>query len=82
MFLILTLGGLSVLLALILTPVANTLERIHLPPTLAAVVSVLLLALLIAGILSLVIPSIADWAAQAPFLTLTLQRKLLGAQAQ
>ena len=38
----------------------------------------LLLTLVLAGILSLVIPSIADWAAQAPFLTLTLQRKLEG----
>ena len=75
-FLIPTAG--AVVLALILTPVANTLERIHLPPTPAAVVSVLLLALVLAGILSLVIPSIADWAAQAPFLTLTLQRKLEG----
>jgi predicted PurR-regulated permease PerM len=75
-FLIPTAG--AIVLALILTPVANTLERIRLPPTLAAVVSVLLLALLFAGILSLVIPSIADWAAQAPFLTLTLQRKLEG----
>jgi predicted PurR-regulated permease PerM len=75
-FLIPTAG--AVVLALILTPVANTLERIHLPPTPAAVVSVLLLALVVAGILSLVIPSIADWAAQGPFLTLTLQRKLEG----
>ena len=33
---------------------------------------------MVAGILSLVIPSIADWAAQGPFLTLTLQRKLEG----
>ena len=75
-FLIPTAG--AIVLALILTPVANTLERARLPPTPAAVVSVLLLALLLAGILSLVIPSIADWAAQAPFLTLTLQRKLEG----
>jgi predicted PurR-regulated permease PerM len=75
-FLIPTAG--AVVLALILTPVANTLERIHLPPTPAAVVAVLLLALVVAGILSLVIPSIADWAAQGPFLTLTLQRKLEG----
>ncbi|MBS0522866.1 MAG: AI-2E family transporter [Proteobacteria bacterium] len=75
-FLIPTAG--AVVLALILTPVANTLERIHLPPTAAAVVSVLVLALVVAGILSLVIPSIADWAAQGPFLTLTLQRKLEG----
>jgi hypothetical protein len=41
----------AIVLALILTPVANTLERI---------------------------PSIADWAAQGPYLTLTLQRKLEG----
>jgi hypothetical protein len=39
---------------------------------------VLLLTLLFAGVLSLAIPSIADWAAQGPFLTLTLQRKLEG----
>jgi predicted PurR-regulated permease PerM len=75
-FLIPTAG--AIVLALMLTPVANALERIHLPPTLAAVVAVLLLALVIAGILSLVIPSVADWAAQGPFLTLTLQRKLEG----
>jgi predicted PurR-regulated permease PerM len=75
-FLIPTAG--AIVLALILTPVATTLERIHVPQTLAAVISVLLLALFVAGILSLVIPSIADWAAQGPFLTLTLQRKLEG----
>ena len=75
-FLIPTAGG--VVLALILTPVANALERTRLPPTAAAVVAVVLLALVVAGILSLVIPSIADWAAQGPFLTLTLQRKLEG----
>src|SRR5579883_544485 len=71
-------SAVAVVLALILTPVANTLERIRLPPTAAAVVAVVLLGLVVAGILSLVIPSIADWAAQAPFLTLTLQRKLEG----
>ena len=75
-FLIPTAG--AIVLALMLTPVANTLERIRMPSTLAAAVSVLLLTLVIAGILSLAIPSIADWAAQAPYLTLTLQRKLEG----
>jgi predicted PurR-regulated permease PerM len=75
-FLIPTAG--AIVLALILTPVANTLERMRLPTTLAAAISVLLLTLVFAGILSLVIPSIADWVAQAPFLTLTLQRKLEG----
>jgi predicted PurR-regulated permease PerM len=48
------------------------------PPTPAAAIAVLFLALVVAGVLSLVIPSIADWAAQAPYLTLTLQRKLEG----
>jgi predicted PurR-regulated permease PerM len=75
-FLIPTAG--AIVLALILTPVANTLERIHVPSTIAAVIAVLLLALFVAGVLSLVVPSIADWAAQGPFLTLTLQRKLEG----
>src|SRR5881275_2387453 len=75
-FLIPTAG--AIVLALMLMPVANTLERIRLPSTLAAAVSVLLLTLVIAGILSLAIPSIADWAAQAPYLTLILQRKLEG----
>ena len=75
-FLIPTAG--AIVLALMLTPVANTLERIRLPSTLAAAASVLLLTLVIAGILSLAIPSIADWAAQAPYLTLSLQRKLEG----
>ena len=75
-FLIPTAG--AIVLALILTPVANTLERARLPTTLAAAVAVLLLTLALAGVLSLIIPSIADWAAQAPFLTLTLERKLEG----
>jgi predicted PurR-regulated permease PerM len=75
-FLIPTAG--AVVLALILTPVANALERVQLPSTAAAAISVLLLTLFFAGVLSLVIPSIADWAAQGPFLTLTLQRKLEG----
>lgn len=75
-FLIPTAG--AIVLALILTPVANAFERVQVPPTLAAIISVLLLALVFAGILSLVIPSIADWANQGPFFTLTLQRKLEG----
>jgi predicted PurR-regulated permease PerM len=48
-FLIPTAG--AIVLALMLTPVANTLERIRLPSTFAAGVSVLLLTLVIAGIL-------------------------------
>lgn len=75
-FLIPTAG--AVVLALILTPVANTFERMRLSPTSAAAIAVVFLALAVAGVLSLVIPSIADWAAQAPYLTLTLQRKLEG----
>jgi len=75
-FLIPTAG--AIVLALILTPVANTFERMRFPPTLAAAVSVLLLTILLAGILSLAIPSIADWAAQGPYLTFTLERKLEG----
>lgn len=75
-FLIPTAG--AIVLALILTPVANTFERLRLPATPAAAIAVLFLTLALAGILSLIIPSIADWAAQAPFLTLTLQRKLEG----
>lgn len=45
----------AIVLALILTPVANTLERIHA----ADARWVLLLALVLAGILSLVIPQVA-----------------------
>ena len=73
-FLIPTAG--AVVLALMLTPVANTLERFHLPVTVAAAASVLLLTLLIAGLLAVAIPSISNWAEQAPFLTLTLEHKL------
>jgi predicted PurR-regulated permease PerM len=75
-FLIPTAG--AVVLALTLTPVANTLERLRLPASLAAALSVLLLALAIAGLLAVAIPSISSWAEQAPFLTLTLERKLEG----
>jgi predicted PurR-regulated permease PerM len=75
-FLIPTAG--AVVLALMLTPVANTLERIRLPVSVAAAASVLLLTLLIAGLLAIAIPSISNWAEQVPFLTLTLERKLEG----
>jgi predicted PurR-regulated permease PerM len=75
-FLIPTAG--AVVLALMLTPVANTLERVRLPVALAAATSVVLLTLLIAGLLAVAIPSISSWAEQAPFLTLTLERKLEG----
>ncbi len=75
-FLIPTAG--AIVLALMLTPVANTLESARLPPSVAAAVAVLLLTLLVAGLLAVAIPSISNWAEQAPFLTLTLERKLEG----
>jgi predicted PurR-regulated permease PerM len=75
-FLIPTAG--AIVLALMLMPVANTLERLHVPASAAAALSVLLLTLLLAGLLAVAIPSISSWAEQAPFLTLTLERKLEG----
>jgi predicted PurR-regulated permease PerM len=68
----------AVVLALMLTPVAKTLERAHVPATPAAAASVSLLALMVAGLLAVAIPSISSWAAQAPYLTYTLERKLEG----
>ena len=59
----------AIVLALMLTPVANTLERAHVPPTAAAAGSVSLLALVVAGLLAVAIPSISSWASQAPYLT-------------
>jgi predicted PurR-regulated permease PerM len=75
-FLIPTAG--AIVLALILTPVANMLERLRLPPAPAAGVAVLILTLFIAGILAVAIPSISTWAEQGPWLGLTLERKLEG----
>src|SRR5258708_21750985 len=75
-FLIPTAG--AIVLALMLTPVANPVEPIRLPVSLAAAASVLLLTLLLAGLLAVAVPSISNWAEQAPFLTLTLERKLEG----
>ena len=75
-FLIPTAG--AIVLALILTPVANVFERMRLPPSAAAAVSVLLLVLFLAGVLAIAIPSIAAWAEQAPFYAYTLERKLEG----
>ena len=68
----------AIVLALMLTPVANTFERAHLPPTPAAAASVSLLALVVMGLLAVAIPSISSWASQAPYLTYTLERKLEG----
>lgn len=75
-FLIPTAG--AVVLALVLTPVASAFERARLPNTPAAAASVSLLALVLAGILAVAIPSISSWAEQAPYLTYTLERKLQG----
>jgi predicted PurR-regulated permease PerM len=75
-FLIPTAG--AVVLALMLTPVAATLQRMGLPATPSAALSVSLLALAVAGLLAVAIPSISSWAEQAPYLTYTLERKLEG----
>ena len=68
----------AVVLALILTPVANALERLRMPPMAAAGASVSLLVLLVAGLLLVATPALTSWAEQAPFLTYTLERKLEG----
>ena len=68
----------AIVLALMLTPVANAFERAHLPPTPSAAASVSLLALVVMGLLAVAIPSISSWASQAPYLTYTLERKLEG----
>lgn len=68
----------AIVLALVLTPVAKKLERLHVPPTAAAGASVSLLALVVAGLLVVSAPAITSWAEQAPYLTYTLERKLEG----
>jgi predicted PurR-regulated permease PerM len=75
-FLIPTAG--AVVLALILTPVANTFERLRLPPTMAAGASVVLLSLGLAALLGISIPALANWLDQGPVLTYTVERKLEG----
>lgn len=73
-FLIPTAGG--IVLALILTPVANALERLRLPVTLASIVAVIASSLAVGGLLALAVPSIQGWAEQAPLLTLKLESKI------
>lgn len=68
----------AIVLALILTPVANAMERARLPPGPAAGAAVTLLGLAVAGLLVLVTPALQSWAEQAPYLTYTLDRKLEG----
>jgi predicted PurR-regulated permease PerM len=75
-FLIPTAG--AVVLALMLTPVANTFERLHLRATAAALASVTLLALGLVVLLAISVPALTNWVDQAPFLTYTLERKLEG----
>ena len=75
-FLIPTAG--AIVLALILTPVANTFERLRLPPTAAAGASVVLLSLGMALLLAISIPALANWLDQGPLLTYTVDRKLEG----
>lgn len=75
-FLIPTAG--AVVLALILTPVANSFERLRLPPTAAAGASVTLLGLGLAALLAISVPALTNWIDQAPYLTYTLERKLEG----
>lgn len=68
----------AIVLALILTPVANTLERLHVPAWGAAAASVSLLAIAVAGLLAVAAPAVTSWAEQAPFVAYTLERKLEG----
>ncbi len=68
----------AIVLALILTPVAKSFERLRLRPTAAAGASVSLLALVVAGLLVISAPALSSWAEQAPYLTYTLERKLEG----
>ena len=76
-FLVPTAG--AIVLALMLTPLATALERrARLPNTLAALASVLLLALIAAALLAVAIPSISSWAEQVPYLVRTLENKLEG----
>lgn len=75
-FLIPTAG--AVVLALMLTPVANALERLRMPKILAAAASVSLLAIVVGALLALAVPSIAGWIADAPTLTYRLEKKLEG----
>jgi predicted PurR-regulated permease PerM len=75
-FLIPTAG--AVVLALILTPVANAFERIRLTPMPAAGAAVTLLALGLAGLLAISVPALSNWIDQGPMLTYTMERKLEG----
>ena len=75
-FLIPTAG--AIVLALILTPVANTFDRLRLPPSLSAAASVFLLAMGLAALLAISIPALTNWIDQTPYLTYTLERKLEG----
>ena len=75
-FLIPTAG--AIVLALILTPVANTFDRLRLPPSASAAASVTLLALGLAALLAISIPALTNWIDQTPYLTYTLERKLEG----
>ncbi|HYC66274.1 MAG TPA: AI-2E family transporter, partial [Reyranellaceae bacterium] len=75
-FLIPTAG--AIVLALILTPVANALERLRLPVALAAALAVIFSTIAVGGLLALAVPSVQGWAQQAPMLTLKLQGKLEG----
>jgi predicted PurR-regulated permease PerM len=75
-FLIPTAG--AVVLALMLTPVANTLERARLPPIAASAASVILLVLGLVALLAISIPALTNWIDQTPYLTYSLERKLEG----
>jgi predicted PurR-regulated permease PerM len=75
-FLIPTAG--AVVLALVMTPVANSFERLRLPPTLAASATVTLLALGLAALLAVAVPALTSWVDEAPVLTYRLERKLQG----
>lgn len=75
-FLIPTAG--AIVLALMLTPVANTLERLCLPPAAASAASVILLVLGLVALLAISIPALTNWIDQTPYLTYSLERKLEG----
>ena len=75
-FLIPTAG--AVVLALMLTPVANVLDRLRLPAAASAAASVTLLALGLVVLLAISIPALTNWLEQTPLLTYSIERKLEG----
>ncbi len=68
--------ALAIVFALVLAPVARTMERAGLPTGISSVCAVMVTFVLLGGLAYAMVPSVNDWIERAPEITRTIEQKL------